>query len=65
MLSSYTKVQSRILEYLMFTEPSQLVAMPDTSEDIQNLGHTLNEMFRKGLLKTMWIDRDTNEVQAN
>ena len=53
-----------LLQYMMFTDPSKLIAMPPTAEDVTRLGQTILGMFKNGDLDRMWIDAVTGEVMA-
>lgn len=60
-----SQYRDAFLNYMMFTDPSQLIAMPSVPEDITQLGHTIKSMFANGYLDRMWIDANTEEVMVS
>jgi hypothetical protein len=62
--SSTFKYHSKFLEYMLFTDPVHLIAMPEQSDDDKQVGHTIHHMFKTGVLNRMWIDRTSHEVMV-
>jgi hypothetical protein len=57
--------QKKMLEYMMFTDPSKLIAMPEQSYDSLCLGEELKYLFKKGVLTRMWIDCKTQHMMVS
>lgn len=58
--------KTKMMEYMLYTDPNKLVGMPNLmNEEHHELGHTLDRLFKTGILKRMWIDRNTNQVMVS
>lgn len=56
--------QQALMNYILTTPTSQLNSMSfhEPSEEFEQLGQTLDTLFKNKTLTRMWIDKDTHEV---
>lgn len=55
--------QQALMNYILTTPTSQLNST-EPSEEFDQLGQTLDTLFKNKTLTRMWIDKDTHEVFA-